>query len=153
MNLAQLNVGRLHEPLHSPRIADFVAGLEEINRLAEEAPGFVWRLVDENGANNTGLHPTGDPLEIVNLSVWQSLEALRSYVYHTAHLDYLRRRRDWFVKLRHEHMVLWWLPVGQIPTVPDALARLRWLRQHGPTAAAFTFHDPYPEPDTLAACP
>jgi hypothetical protein len=43
-HLAQLNIAAMHEPLESPSMADFVASLERINALAEQAPGFVWRL-------------------------------------------------------------------------------------------------------------
>lgn len=40
-HLAQINIGRLIAPIDDPKIAEFVAQLEPINALADEAPGFV----------------------------------------------------------------------------------------------------------------
>ena len=38
-----------------------------------------------------------DPLLIVNLTVWESVEALEAFAYREAsHLAVLRRRREWF---------------------------------------------------------
>jgi hypothetical protein len=37
-------------------IADFVAGLDRINAMADGAPGFVWRLQTEDG-NATAIRP------------------------------------------------------------------------------------------------
>src|SRR5690349_20832214 len=93
-HLAQLNIGRMVAPLDDPRMAGFVGGLLEINALADAAPGFVWRLVDEDGNDATGLRPFGVDDVIVNMSTWESLETLREYVFRTAHLEYLRRRRE-----------------------------------------------------------
>jgi hypothetical protein len=42
---------------------------------------------------------TGDPLMVVNLSVWQSYEQLHAYVYRTPHAQYVRRRYEWFDKV------------------------------------------------------
>ena len=47
--LAELNIATLREPLESPSMANFVANLERINALAEQTPGFVWRLQDDEG--------------------------------------------------------------------------------------------------------
>jgi hypothetical protein len=71
-HLAQLNVARLAAPLDSPQLADFVASLDAINKLADAAPGFVWRLQTEDG-DATGVRALDDDRLIVNLSVWRSL--------------------------------------------------------------------------------
>ncbi|MBM2620656.1 DUF3291 domain-containing protein [Actinoplanes sp. LDG1-06] len=142
--LAQLNIARLRAPLDSPELADFVAQLPEINELAESSPGFVWRLQDDSG-DATALRPYGDDV-IVNLTVWQSVEALRNFTYRTGHLGPLRRRRDWFVPLDAPHLVLWWIPVGQRPDLTEAADRLDDLRRHGPTPEAFTLREPFPAP-------
>src|SRR5580692_175933 len=47
--LAQVNIGRLREPLDSPRLAGFVAALDPVNAAADAAPGFLWRLQTEDG--------------------------------------------------------------------------------------------------------
>jgi hypothetical protein len=130
-------------------LADFVARLPEINDLAERSPGYVWRLQDDSG-DATALRPFG-PDVIVNLTVWESVEALRAFVYRTAHLEPLRRRRDWFLPSDTPHLVLWWIPAGARPTVAQAAERLDRLHRAGPSPEAFTLRQPYPAPDLLTA--
>ena len=141
-HLAQLNIARLLAPLDSPQLADFVANLDRINALAEASPGFVWRLQTEDG-DATSIDYFGND-QIVNLSVWESMEALHHYVYGTAHTEIMRRRKAWFHKLGEAHMALWWIPAGHVPTVEEAAARLNTLRELGPTAEAFTFKHAFP---------
>jgi len=142
-----VGIGRTRFPLDSPDLAGFVNRLEEINALADAASGFIWRLVDADGADATSLRPYG-PDVIVNLSLWESVEALYEYAYRSAHLDVLRRRREWF---NHDGLpgsaVLWWVPAGAVPTLQEARDRLDLLSRHGPTARAFTFRDRFPPPD------
>ena len=71
--LAQLNIGRLLPPLDSPQLAGFVARLDEINALADAAPGFVWRFQTEDG-NATALRPFADDRMLVDCSwaVWRA---------------------------------------------------------------------------------
>ena len=146
-HLAQLNVARVLAPLDSPVMADFVAQLGEINALADAAPGFVWRLQTEDG-DATAVRPYGDEI-IVNMSVWESLEALRAYVYRGGHVEVMRRRREWFSRLAESYLVLWWVPAGHRPTVPEAVARLEALRRDGPTPHAFTFHTAFAAPGNV----
>jgi len=140
-HLAQLNIARALAPLDSEQLAPFVAALDEINALADAAPGFRWRLEDTESdlPGATGIQAFEDPLMIVNLSVWESREALWDFVYSGEHLAVMRRRRDWFAGLGASHLVLWWVPPGTEPAVEEAVARLEHLREHGPTAHAFTF--------------
>ncbi len=138
MHLAQLNVGRLRAPLDDPLIHDFRVNLDRINALAEVSPGFVWRLQDESG-NATGIKLFDDELEIINLSVWTSIDALADFTYRSEHVELLRRRRDFFEPATQPILCLWWIPEGTTPTAHDAIARLEHLRAHGPTPTAFTF--------------
>jgi hypothetical protein len=150
-HLAQLNVGVLQAALDSPQLADFVANLDQVNALADAAPGFVWRLRDADGANATSLRPRGTDL-LVNMSVWQSLESLRAFVYRNGpHLEMLRRRREFFRSLGDAHQVLWWIPSAHIPDLDEAFSRLDLLRRDGAGPAAFTFREPHPPPVTAAA--
>ena len=137
MHLAQVNIALPSEPLDSPLLAEFVAALEPVNALADRSPGFVWRLQTEDG-DATGIRAFGDDRLIVNMSVWESLEALRAFVYSGEHLAVMRRRREWFARM-DAFLALWWVPLGHIPTVAEAEERLDHLRAHGPTSAAFTF--------------
>ena len=145
--LAQLNIAVMKEPLDSPRMADFVANLERINALAESSPGFVWRLQTEEG-DATALRPLGDQT-LVNMSVWKDVASLNHYVYKTAHVEIMRRRKEWFERMSEAHMVLWWVPQGHRPSVVQAVERLQLLRAHGPSADAFTFRHAFPPPDAV----
>jgi len=142
--LAQINIGVPRGPVDGPLLADFVAALDPINRLADESPGFVWRLQTPEG-NATALVWPADERIIINMSVWESVESLSDFVYRSAHTDVMRQRRKWFEQMS-VYMALWWVPEGHIPTVAEADERIRHLTDHGPTAFAFTFRRPFPPP-------
>lgn len=137
-HLAQLNIARMLAPIDSDVMAGFVARLDEINALADGADGFVWRLTTPVG-NATALRPFDDDMLIVNMSVWESIEALHGYTYKSDHVELIRDRKVWFSLMETPHLVLWWVPVGHIPTVEEAKQKLDYLQQHGSTVQAFTF--------------
>lgn len=144
-HLAQVNIGRFRKPVEDPANADFVNALDSVNALAEASPGFVWRLTGE-GNNATDLKPFDDPHMAINMSVWESVEALAAFVYRNMdHRGVMRRRREWFEEMP-VYMALWWVPVGATPTVEDAKARLALLERLGPTPGAFTFGQPFAPP-------
>jgi hypothetical protein len=145
-HLAQLNIGRLLAPLQSSQLAPFVEALEPINALADGAPGFVWRLQTEDG-DATAIRAFDDDMLIVNMSVWESVEALGDFVYRSDHLSVMRRRREFFERMAEAFMVLWWVPAGHRPSVDEAKDRLERLRHDGPSLEAFTFRTPFPAPD------
>jgi len=137
-HIAQVNIARMKAPLDSPVMEGFVSRLAEINALADAADGFVWRLQTEAG-DATYLRPYEDDRILFNLSVWTSIETLKSYVYRTAHAELLRGRRDWFEQFDRAFVALWWVPAGHIPTIDEAKARLAHFDEHGPSPVAFTF--------------
>jgi hypothetical protein len=143
--LAQLNVARLRHPLEHADLQPFVESLDAVNAVADTAPGFVWRLQEETG-NATGIRPWGEDM-IVNLSVWEDLPALESYVYGTAHASVLRQRRMFFSPLGAPSVVLWWVADGRRPSLEEARERLDRLEAEGPTAYAFTMREPFPAED------
>ena len=144
-HLAQVNIARMKAALEDPVMAGFVARLEEINALADQSPGFVWRLQTPEG-DATYLRPYDDDRILFNMSVWESVDALKQYVYRSAHAAVLRQRQDWFEKFRGVYAALWWVPVGHIPSIDEAKKRLAYLEAHGPTQFAFTFTQVF-EPD------
>jgi heme-degrading monooxygenase HmoA len=150
--LAQVNIARPVEPLTSPRLAEFMALLEPVNAMADTAPGFVWRLQTEDG-DATAVRAFGDDELIVNMSVWESVEAFAEFVFGGFHAEVMRRRREWFAHLREPYSVAWWVATGQVPTLDDAEERLASLRKHGPTPYAFTMQRAYPPPGSTAAQP
>ena len=126
-------------------MAGFVAALEPINALADEAPGFVWRLQTDDG-DATAIRPYEDDRIIVNMSVWESIEALRAFVYTSAHTSVMRSRKQWFEKL-DTYLALWWVPVGHEPTIEEARRRLEHLERQGSSPYAFTFRASFAAPD------
>lgn len=143
--LAQLNVARMKYALDDGRMRDFVDALDPINAQADAAPGFVWRLADDDG-DATSFRILDDDLLLVNLSVWESVEALKAFSYKTDHAAIFRRRAEWFEPPEDAHLVLWWVPEGHVPTVAEASERLHRLRRDGPGPAAFTFGTVQPQP-------
>ena len=143
-HLAQLNVATVLAPLTDPRMIGFVEALDQINELAEASPGFLWRLKDDSG-NATALRPFGPDL-IVNMSLWESVEALSDYVYRSEHKAYLARRKEWFAMPGKAHLVLWWIAADDLPTLEEAKRRLDLLRLLGPSPKAFTFKHRFPPP-------
>ncbi len=144
-HLAQLNIARMRAPIDSPEMADFVALLDSVNAVADRSPGFVWRLIDAPG-RPSGLDMFEDAMILVNMSVWESVETLREYVYRGLHTTPMRRRAEWFDKMNAPHMALWWVPAGHIPTLAEARERLEFLRVNGETPYAFSFKNAFAAP-------
>ncbi len=143
--LAQANIARMRAPLTDPVMEGFVSQLEHINSLADQSPGFVWRLKTEQG-DATAIRAFDDDRILFNMSVWHSFEALHRYVYRSQHAGPLRDRHQWFERLPGPILVLWWVEEGHFPTVEEAKDRLQLLRDKGPTERAFTFRQPFPPP-------
>ena len=143
VHLAQVNIARMNTPLEDPAMSGFVARLDEINALADRSPGFVWRLQTPAG-NATYLRPYDDDRILFNLSVWESVEDLRRYVYETAHVELLRQRHQWFARFEGVYVALWWVPAGHRPSIDEAKQRLAVVAEKGPTPFAFTFKQLFP---------
>ncbi|MEO8370686.1 MAG: DUF3291 domain-containing protein [Candidatus Solibacter sp.] len=144
-HLAQINIGRLVAPIDDLRLAGFVAQLDPVNALADVAPGFVWRLKTAEG-NATTMAYSDDPLVIVNMSVWESLAALRDYTYASHHMTVFRERAQWFEKMERPSYCLWWVPAGHVPTVAEGRERLEHYQANGATAYSFRFSQSFPAP-------
>lgn len=151
-HLAQLNVARMLAAADDPIMADFMNGLERINHLGEQTPGFVWRLKGE-ADNALAIRVFDDPRLIINLTVWADMESLRRFTYYSDHAEFYRRRRDWFHKDDRPMLALWWLPAGSIPTPQEARGRLEYLHAHGPTPYAFTFRHAFTTEEAAAYHP
>jgi len=135
-HLAQLNVARALDDLESPRLADFMAALDRVNAVAERSPGFVWRL--KSGAGNATDIKVGDDARlIVNLTVWETPAHLEQFVWNTVHARVYEKKSKWFEPMSTPHFVMWWIPVGHVPTVEEAMDRLSELAARGPAERAF----------------
>ena len=135
-------------PIDDPMMADFVANLPNINALAEQTPGFVWRLQSDSG-DATSIKVYDDAMIIVNLTVWESPDTLRAYVYKSDHYGFLRDRKRWFEKFDGPYYAMWWVLAGHVPSTDEGNERLAYLREHGDTAYAFSFKHVFPVPAGL----
>ena len=144
--LAQMNIARFLLPMDHPDMSGFVEMLDPMNHQADAAPGFVWRLTDEGSNNATSIAFYEDPLMLLNMSVWDSVESLRNYVYRTEHSAMVKRRAEWATAMESNYSVLWWVPTGHTPDIVEGDAKLTLLQEVGPTAEAFTFAKNFPAP-------
>lgn len=142
-HIAQINIGRLLHDVADPRQAGFMDNLERINALAEQSPGFVWRLKDDSG-NATAIRVYDDPRIALNMSVWRSIEDLQAFAYRTEHVQFFRKRAEWFENFGAPYLGLWWVPVGHLSTAEEGRARLEHLSAHGSAPYCFTFKDRFP---------
>jgi GNAT superfamily N-acetyltransferase len=134
-HLAQLNIATLRHPIDDPRTADFVDALPLVNGAGEATPGYIWRLQSEAG-DATDIRVFDDPMVIVNLTVWASLDALKGFAYRGLHRDFFKRRAEWFVP-GSSRTALWWLPASTLPTTDDAKRRLDFIDAFGLSPYAF----------------
>ncbi len=147
--LAELNIARMRGVnMDDTIMKDFKDNLDRINDIAESSDGFIWRLKDDNN-NATAFNPFNDEKIIVNMSVWRDIESLGNFAFKSGHIEFLRRKREWFETFGSAYVVFWWIPTGTIPTLEDAVARLDYLNTHGPTPHAFTFRNPFPPSDSF----
>lgn len=140
-HLAELNVGKLRALPGDPRVSEFVDNIDRINGLGKRMPGFVWMMEGDNGPGNTDAMIDGDPRYIPNLTVWDSVAALETFVWGTVHRTFFEKRSDWFEVLEAQHFVMWWVKVGHRPSLREALDRLEDLRINGASERAFGWAD------------
>jgi heme-degrading monooxygenase HmoA len=147
-HLAQANVAYAIAPHDDPRLADYMARLDEINQLADLSPGFVWRYLTDS--RDPGQREFTDPYVLFNMSVWESIEALHAYTYRSGHKEVYAARRTWFVDEKAvvggHALAMWWVRAGERPTVEEAKARLALIAEHGPSERAFTFKQRFAAP-------
>jgi len=150
--IAQINIAKMLAPLDSPIMADFVANLEVINKLAEVSEGFIWRLKGDYD-NATSIKVYDDEFILVNMSVWKDVDSLFRYAYQSQHIEIFKRRREWFEKMTQMHFALWFVPEGHQPSVEEATQRLDYLRANGETPYAFSFKKRFSIEDNLTFKP
>lgn len=145
--LAQINVARMiGVNIEDPVMKEFSDHFDAVNQLAEESEGFIWRLKDEED-NAASFNPFNDEQVIINLSVWKNKESLEYFTYKTFHVDFVRRRKEWFQKYGKAYYVLWWIKDNEYPTVEEALERLEYLQKNGPSEYAFNFQTVFQHPE------
>jgi hypothetical protein len=137
-HLAQINIAKAKAKMDSEIMKGFVERLDEINQIADQFAGFIWRLQTEDG-DSTGIRAFSDPNLIINMSVLKDIKSLNSYVYKSAHVELIRDRQAWFNKMLESQIALWWVPVGHIPSIEEGKQKLDLLDKNRPNENVFTF--------------
>ena len=151
-HLAQVNIARMRNSIDHASMVGLASHIEEMNQLAERSQGFIWRLLGSE-ATPDALHAFEEyfvPFEparlFYNLSVWNSVEDLKRFVYRTRHSEMLRGKDEWMASFERPSLAMWWVPIGHHPTIAESAGRLRGLHDRGPTEHAFTFARCFPKP-------
>ena len=84
-HLAQINIAYSLGARDEEIMKGFIDHLDEINGIADNSPGFVWRLQTDEG-DATAIQAFDDPLMLVNVSVWEDIESLKNFVYKSIQL-------------------------------------------------------------------
>lgn len=147
MYIAQINVAQAKFPLEDARMAGFTDNLDRISALADESPGFVWRMKEEERTEEDVFI---ENLVVVNMSVWENIDSLYAYVYQTAHVEIFKGRKEWFEQISEMHMAFWYVEEGHIPSEQEAKTKLDYIRKHGETPFAFTFRKRFSEEEFRA---
>ena len=152
-HLAQVNVAQSRARFNDPTMAGLTERIDEINLLAEQSRGFVWRF-QSSAADLEYLRPFDGyftPFEperiFFNMSVWETVEDLKNYVFHSGHVELFRRKDQWMISSEKPHLALWWATAGHLPTVEESREKLLLIERNGPTPNAFTFAKTFPKPE------
>ncbi|MEM7545872.1 MAG: DUF3291 domain-containing protein [Pseudomonadota bacterium] len=135
MPIGQFNIARARWPLHDPRMAGFVDNVVRINRLAERTDGFIWRLIEDRGAEAPDFG--GDEQMTFTLSVWRDVDSLRHFTWSTLHKQFRLKTAEWFEKPTEAYLAIWPIAQGHRPDGAEAIAMLSELRRTGPTERVF----------------
>ncbi|MBW3624427.1 MAG: DUF3291 domain-containing protein [Armatimonadetes bacterium] len=153
-HLAQANIALMKAGLNDPAMSSMAERIGEMNALAERSQGFVWRFQTAEEPE-IYLRPFEDhfpPGEwdriFFNMSVWETVEDLKHYVYRTTHLEMLNQKDHWIAHMDRPHLALWWIPAGQTPTIEAAKEKLDSIEARGATPEAFTFRSVFPPPSS-----
>lgn len=135
MPIAQFNIARARFDLDDDRMAGFTSNIKRINGLAERSPGYIWRLMDEQGPDAPKF--PDDPRMTFTLSVWQDIETLSHFTWNTLHKRFRMRGGEWFEAPQSRYLVIWSIAEGHRPNGEEALMRLAELDRDGPTSTVF----------------
>jgi hypothetical protein len=135
-----------------PQVQEFFDRLAHTYDVAEKSEGFIGRstLDPASGKHSWGevvypsfYDPTKHKAVALTLSLWDSMEAAAAFTYNGAHGEALSLRQEWFVPPEWPSHAAWWAADTHQPNWTEATEHIEHLRNHGPTAHAFTFKNPY----------
>ena len=139
-HLVQANYGEWAIEKYTPERYQLFCehGIKVMSR-AVAGSGFVWASGNSFYADANVVRIFDEPNAILNLSVWESYDALKDFVFNGAHREVMQNRDTWFKQLPQLVSVLWWTKVGVMPTIAEAKQKLDLINAVGATPAAFNF--------------
>src|SRR5690242_3066633 len=103
----------MRAPLADPVMATLASGIDEMNRLAEQSTGFIWRLPASQASLealrvfDSYLIPFEPAQLFYNLSVWESVEDLQNFAYRSPHAQLWHAKLEWMLPSERAHLALW----------------------------------------------
>ncbi len=146
------NFGLHVAPFESDAVEGFRLREPANFQAAARASGFIGRsgYAGEPGARSWGpqvfprfIKGSGFDSAPSSLSIWADIESLMAFSYNGVHADALKHARNWNVKPSWPPLVLWWVGPHHRPDWSEAVERLEYLADNGPSARAFTFKQPF----------
>lgn len=128
--------------IDAPAMAQLSSSIQQMRRLAENAPGFVRSVNCGISANSSW--PLYRGHVIVNVCVWQDVEHFRDFVQFSSRQIFFERARIEARMGSHTDLALWWIPEGSKPSTHDAAEALDSLNRVGPSANAFNLSCIFP---------
>jgi len=150
--VAFFTFGIFREGAEHPKNRGFFARNDAVLRAAEKASGFIARsgAEDEPDRESWGaqVYPRfyverGDGWTPAVLSLWHDLESVMAFSYSGLHGEALSLGRRWFKTPEWPPYVAWWVAENEVPIWADAAERHEYLHDHGPSAFAFNFKQPF----------
>jgi len=136
--IAQANYSQWIPDISQHSMKAFLEQADRVHEHAENSKGYVWRY-EYNPHSHTLDTLFGVERIVFNMTVWETIEDLKSFSFKTIHGSTMKRRQEWFTKLAGQRSVLWWIPDDHKPSAKEAKDRFELLNIQGPTEEAFTF--------------
>lgn len=143
-HLVHANLALARASLDDPLMAGFTNYLDEIDALAQSSTGFIAQpeMPDEGQVYGGNL--------LLNVSIWETVEELETFTYHSRHKSLLDRRQKWFYRRDYPAYVLYWASKAITVTEREIHRRFEQLHADGPTPLAFTFEKRFSVAEWLA---
>ena len=90
-----------------------------------------------------------NPHIIFNMTVWETFEDLKRFVFNQVHGAMMQDRDKWIDRLPTQVSVMWWVKAGERPTIAEAREKIALINRIGPSALAFDFKSYFGWEDVL----
>lgn len=138
-HLAQANYGQWKPDITKELVQEYYNRADAIIQSAKENGGWVWSYNGGFFQDPRTLAVFEHPLSILNMNVWTTFEDLKRYVFDQVHGAVMYDKNRWFEKPTKVVSVMWWVKIGEVPTIAQAKQKIDLINQIGPSPEAFNF--------------